>query len=95
MACRPKSDETFQRRANAASDHARDGMDLESWNRFAGRLHYVQADLSPDDFHRLRQEVESLEKYWPLASGWSISRQPRTVPTLYRVDGSSGHDSAA
>jgi len=64
VARRPKTDESFRAELlAAASDYARDGMDLESWTRFAERLHYVQADLaSPDDFHRLRQEVESLEQ---------------------------------
>ena len=64
VARRPKTDESFRSELlAAASDHARDGMDLTSWNNFAGRLHYVQADLSStEDFHQLRQQVESLEQ---------------------------------
>jgi glucose-6-phosphate 1-dehydrogenase len=64
VARRPKTDESFRSELlTAASDHARDGMDLEDWHNFAGRLHYVQADLSStEDFHQLRRRVESLEQ---------------------------------
>ncbi len=64
VARRPKTDESFRNELlTAGSDHARDGMDQESWNRFASRLHYVQADLaSAEDFHALRQQVETLER---------------------------------
>lgn len=64
VARRPKTDESFRSELLAAgSDHARDGMDLPSWNRFAERVHYVQADISAaDDFHQMREQVEALEK---------------------------------
>lgn len=64
VARRPKTDESFRSELQtAAKDHARDGMVQDSWDRFAGRLHYIQADLSStEDFHQLRQQVESLEQ---------------------------------
>lgn len=64
VARRPKSDEAFRNELLAAgSDHVRDGMNLNAWNAFSQRLHYVQADLSSaEDFHALKQQVEALEQ---------------------------------
>lgn len=65
VARREKTDDGFREEMFQAVQESGqcDAASSEEWNRFAERLFYREADLTtPEDFVRLRKEVESIEE---------------------------------
>lgn len=64
VARRSKNDDEFRAEIRQAFSECAAAGDLcEPWDRFSRRLHYIQTDLtSPEDFQKLRREVERLEQ---------------------------------
>ena len=64
FARRPMTDEQFRAEVAQAVRGATSGaVDAAAWDRFAERLHYVQADFrEPSGYDRLRQTLERLDR---------------------------------
>src|SRR5437588_416807 len=64
FARRPMTDEQFRAEVAPAVRGATSGaVDAAAWDRFAERLHYVQADFrEPSGYDRLRQTLERLDR---------------------------------